>query len=159
VTRRVTGALAVAVVAAAAWVALYALHPPVAPTPARSEPAPSPAVVVGAENMGAARDAALAAVKLFQDEQTLRDRGASPEDIRALREERVGAQGADRLEERDRERARSTAALETLRAERAELERNPSLDPVQVRQILERRLAELFPEEQRAAARSALGLR
>jgi lipase chaperone LimK len=65
-----------------------------------------------------ARDAALVATRLREEERALRERGAGPAEIEALRERRVGVEAAARLAALDRERAVFDSRLETYRRER-----------------------------------------
>lgn len=76
----------------------------------------------------AARDAALAPQRLAADETQLRAEGASDDDIRRLREERVGAEAAERLAALDAQRAAWRSRVETYRAERSLIDGDPALD-------------------------------
>jgi len=64
------------------------------------------------------REQALAPLRLWQDEQALRAKGATPEEIRALRERRFGKEAADRLMDLDRQRAEWQDRLDAYHHER-----------------------------------------
>lgn len=69
----------------------------------------------------AARREALAAIELRAAEAALRDAGAGPAEIDAMRERRFGAEAAARLAALDRSRAQWTARVAAYRAEREAL--------------------------------------
>lgn len=83
------------------------------------------------EAVRAARAETLLPSRLRDDEAALRAAGGSAEEVRALREQTVGAEAAARLEELDREEAQWQARLDEYRAERAAIESDPGLDPEQ----------------------------
>jgi lipase chaperone LimK len=68
-----------------------------------------------------AREIALAAVALREDEASLRAAGASDAEIHALREQRFGAEAADRLAALDQRRVRWERRVDAWRDERAQL--------------------------------------
>jgi len=70
------------------------------------------------ESARAARDEAAAPVRLWEDEQALRAKGATPDEIRALRESRFGREAANRLEDLDRERAEWQRRMDAYHEER-----------------------------------------
>jgi len=69
-------------------------------------------------NVRAARRRATLPSELVRQEATLRDEGATPGEIRALREERVGPEATDRLEALDARRAAWTSRVEAYGLER-----------------------------------------
>src|SRR5262249_50770935 len=69
----------------------------------------------------------VAPLNLMQQEAALRAAGASPESIRALREQMAGPAAADRLEALDRARADWDARVASYREARAAIESDPSL--------------------------------
>lgn len=81
------------------------------------------------EAVRAARAETLLPFRLRDDEAALRAAGGSTDEVRALREQTVGAEAAARLEELDREEAQWQARLDAYRAERAAIESDPGLDP------------------------------
>lgn len=76
----------------------------------------------------ATRDAVLAPQRLAADELQRRAEGASDDDIRRLREERVGAEAAERLAALDAQRAAWRARVDAYRAERSLIDADPALD-------------------------------
>lgn len=91
------------------------------------------------EEVREAREVALAAVQLRRDEAALRAAGGSDAEIRALREQRFGAEAADRLDELDRSRARWNERVDAWQRERERLLAADATDA----EIVERR-AERF---------------
>jgi lipase chaperone LimK len=91
----------------------------------------------------------MAALRLQQDEQQLRGAGGSAEDIRALREQRVGAAAAERLDALDRERAQWQQRLDDYGHARQTIEDNPTLSPDARVQALEALRAERFTAQER----------
>ncbi len=77
----------------------------------------------------AAQAAAQAAIDLRRDEASLRAQGAGDAEIHHLREERFGADAAERLAALDRERASWQARLDEWRRTREALEREFADDP------------------------------
>jgi lipase chaperone LimK len=73
------------------------------------------------------REQALAPLRLWQDEQALRAKGATPEEIRALRERRFGKEAADRLMDLDRQRAEWQDRLDAYHHERQRILSDPRL--------------------------------
>lgn len=100
------------------------------------------------EAVRAARAETLLPFRLRDDEAALRSAGGTAAEVRALREQTVGAEAAARLEELDREEAQWQARLDGYRAERAAIESDPDLDAAQrasrLRALLE---ADFAPHE------------
>jgi lipase chaperone LimK len=96
-----------------------------------------------------ARSETMAALRLQQDEQQLRDAGGSAEDVRALREQRVGAAAAERLDALDRERVQWHQRLDDYGQARQSIEDNPALSPDARVQALEALRAERFTPQER----------
>lgn len=76
----------------------------------------------------AARAAAAAPLELAREEAALRAQGGSADDVQRLREERVGADAAQRLAALDAERAAWRQRVADYRAERAAIDADPTLD-------------------------------
>ncbi len=68
-----------------------------------------------------ARQQAFGPLRMMQDEQALRDAGGSEEEVRLLREQRFGADAADRLSGLDREQREWKKRYDEYRAEFAKL--------------------------------------
>lgn len=81
------------------------------------------------EPLRSARAAALAPQHLAADETRLRLEGATDDDIRRLREERVGGAAADRLAALDGQRAAWRERVDAYRAERSAIDADAALDP------------------------------
>ena len=96
-----------------------------------------------------ARAQALAPLRLMQDEERLRASGASPAEIRALRERSFGAEAADRLEDLDRQRAAWQRRLDDYREARDAIARSDSLDAGARDRAIETLRAERFTPEER----------
>src|SRR5207253_1639564 len=92
---------------------------------------------------------ALAPLRLMQDEERLRASGASPAEIRALRERSFGAEAADRLEDLDRQRAAWQRRLDDYREARDAIARSDSLDAGARDRAIETLRAERFTPEER----------
>lgn len=75
-----------------------------------------------------ARATAVLPLRLQQEEAALREAGAAPATIRALREEAVGSEAADRLADLDAKRAIWQGRVDAYRAERAAIEGDASID-------------------------------
>jgi len=101
---------------------------------------------------------AISAVQLWHDEQALRAQGASPEEIRALRVERVGSEAADRLDALDRERAAFQSTLAQARALQGALAADGALSPEQRASALQLWIAQHFPQQEKTHAGVLLGL-
>lgn len=94
------------------------------------------------------REAALGPSRLTADEAALREAGGSPEEIRALRESRFGADAADRLEELDRRRAEWQGRLAEYNEARAAIDADASLSPAEKERLVDDLRARSFtPEE------------
>jgi lipase chaperone LimK len=98
----------------------------------------------------AAQDAAVAPLRLLQDERRLRAEGASEAEIRLLREERFGPEAADRLEALDRRRSEWRRRLEDYRRERDRILADPALDDAGREAALRALREARFDERERA---------
>jgi lipase chaperone LimK len=96
-----------------------------------------------------ARAQALGPVRLMQDEQQLREAGAAPEEMRALREQQFGAEAADRLEALDRERAEWQQRVDDYRTARRAIEANSSLSAAARAHAVDTLLGERFTAQER----------
>ena len=105
-----------------------------------------------------ARADAISAVKLWNDEQALRAQGASAEQIRQLRLERVGPEATSRLEALDQERATFQSALDQSRALQSALAANAALSDTDRTSALQQWVAQHFPAEEQTHAGVLLGL-
>jgi len=105
-----------------------------------------------------ARADAISAVQLLQDEQALRAQGASAEDIRKLREARVGPEAADRLEALDAQQASFQASLAQARDVASSLAANPQLSDPERTAALRAFVQTHFPQEEWLHAGALLGL-
>jgi lipase chaperone LimK len=96
----------------------------------------------------------LAPLTLIQEEAALRAAGATPDAIRALREQMAGTEAADRLEALDRARADWDARVASYREARLSIEADPSLTADARAQAIADLLAARFsgPERTRIAA-------
>ena len=101
-----------------------------------------------------ARAASSAPRRLEQQEAALRARGGSDSELRALREEVVGAEAAERLEERDRRRAEWDARIAAYRAERDAILADAVLDPGAREAAIEDALARRFDARERIRVRT-----
>jgi lipase chaperone LimK len=97
----------------------------------------------------AARAGAMAVVHLAEDEQQLRGAGASDQEIHALREQRFGAEAADRLDALDRERAVWQQRLDDYRHDRQAIDGNTDLTAAARAQAIDSLRAERFTSEER----------
>jgi lipase chaperone LimK len=106
------------------------------------------------ESMREARAQVLAPLDLIEQESALRAAGASPDEIRALRERMAGADAADRLEALDRARADWDARIASYREARAAIEADSSLAAEARAQAIDDLIAARFtgPERVRVAA-------
>ena len=107
--------------------------------------------------VGEARARALAPLALANAEAALRAQGGSPEAIRALREQLVGPEAADRLAALDRRRAQWQRRVDDFRTARQTIESDGALDPAERDRRLRDLLAERFTptERQRVQALDA----
>jgi len=96
----------------------------------------------------------VAPLNLVQQEAALRAAGASPESIRALREQMAGVEAADRLEALDHARADWNARVASYREARATIESDPSFSVDARARAVADLLATRFsgPERTRVAA-------
>jgi lipase chaperone LimK len=106
------------------------------------------------ESVRQSRSEATAALRLTRDEQMLRDAGGSPEDVRALREQRFGSQAADRLAALDAERADWQARLEDYRRARQRIANDSSLGDDARSRAVESLIAERFGSAERARVKA-----
>lgn len=102
----------------------------------------------------ATREAVLAAQRLRDEEAALREAGAGPGEIRALRERRVGAEAAARLEALDRRRADFAARLARYREARDALGGRAFEDAATREAALEALRASHFAEPERTRVRA-----
>ena len=96
-----------------------------------------------------ARADALGPVRLMHDEQQLQEAGASPEEIRTLREQQFGAEAADRLEALDRERAEWQQRLDDYRRARRAIEDDGSLSAAARAHAVDTLMDERFTPQER----------
>jgi lipase chaperone LimK len=96
-----------------------------------------------------ARAEAMALIHLQTDEQQLRQAGGSPEDVHALREQRFGAEAAERLDALDHERAAWRQRLDDYHNARDAVESNSALTPDARARAVEALLAQRFTSEER----------
>lgn len=96
-----------------------------------------------------ARSEAMTLTRLHADEQQLQDAGGSADDIHALREQRFGAEVADRLDALDRDRVTWQRRFDDYRNARDEIDRNPTLSPDARARAVEALLAERFTPDER----------
>ncbi|MFN7956585.1 MAG: lipase secretion chaperone [bacterium] len=92
----------------------------------------------------AIRERAAAPIESARQVESLRRGGADPEEVRAERVARFGADAAARLEDLDRQRAQWEARLAAYRVARDAVLRNPALDTAQRTAALERVREERF---------------
>jgi lipase chaperone LimK len=115
------------------------------------------------ESLRRTRAEVVAPLNLMQQEDALRAAGASPETIRALREQMAGPAAADRLDALDRAHADWDARVASYREARAAIEADPSLPNAERAHEIDALLAARFtaPERLRIAAldRIAAGAR
>jgi lipase chaperone LimK len=106
------------------------------------------------ESMRETRSQALAPLELIEQESALRAVGASPDEVRALRERMAGPEAADRLEALDRARAEWDARVASYREARAAIESDPSLTAEARTRAIDDLVAARFtgPERVRVAA-------
>jgi lipase chaperone LimK len=97
----------------------------------------------------AARADAMVVVHLGEEEQQLRAAGASAEEIHALREQRFGAEAADRLDALDRERAGWQQRLDDYRRDRQAIDGNADLTAEARAQAIDALRAERFTPAER----------
>jgi len=102
----------------------------------------------------AARDEALAPLRLAAEEDQLRAAGGSPEEIRALREQYFGSDGADRLEESDREQAIWQSRYGAYKADRLAIEGDTTRSAEERAAVLEELLNRHFSTEEQIRARA-----
>lgn len=96
-----------------------------------------------------AREEVMKPLRFFAEQDELRARGASTQEIRALRERYWGAEAADRLEQVDREEAEFRSRVDEFRAERARIEANPALPPAERQRRIDELARSRFSETER----------
>jgi lipase chaperone LimK len=101
-----------------------------------------------------ARAASAAPRRLEEQEAALRERGGSDAELRALREELVGAEAAERLEERDRRRADWEGRLAEYRVARDAVLADAGLEPEAREAAIEGLLARRFDARERIRVRT-----
>lgn len=84
--------------------------------------------------------------------QQLRAEGASPEALRAVRVDLVGAEAADRLEALDAQRSQWSSRLQAFQAQRSAILQDTSLSDTQRRSALEQLAARSFNDVERVRA-------
>jgi lipase chaperone LimK len=106
------------------------------------------------EHPESALDAATIALRLREREAALRAAGAGDAELRALREEAVGPEAAERLAALDARRAEWRRRLDAYRAERDALRTDPALDDGERSARLEALRAERFDPIEQLRVRS-----
>lgn len=104
------------------------------------------------------RRAARLALDLRAAEDALREGGASPDELRALRERTVGAEAAERLASLDLQRAQWQSRLDDYRDARAAIEGDASLDAGARAAAIERLRAERFDATERLRVEALDGI-
>lgn len=99
--------------------------------------------------VGEARARALAPLALANAEAALRAQGGTPDAIRALREQVVGPEAADRLAALDQRRAEWQRRVDDFRMERQTIENDGALDPAERERRIRDLLAERFTPTER----------
>jgi lipase chaperone LimK len=102
----------------------------------------------------AARAAPTGPRRLARDEAKLREQGASPEELHSLREERYGAEAADRLAELDRRRAEWQQRLEEYRRQCEAIEADASQDEAERKEAVDALLTAHFTEAEQLRVRA-----
>jgi lipase chaperone LimK len=102
----------------------------------------------------AARLAATGPLRLAREEAKLREQGASAEEIHSLREERYGAEAAERLAELDRSRAEWELRVGDYRRQREAIEADASLDAKERERAAAALLANQFSEPEQVRVRA-----
>jgi len=104
-----------------------------------------------------ARAEAVSALRLWQDEHQLRADGASPQELRALRESRFGKEAADRLEEVDREHDAWSQRLSLFQSGKAAIESDPSLTNEERTRAVDQLLQANFSSTEQIRVHAILG--
>lgn len=107
------------------------------------------------ESERAAREASMRPVRAREEEEAMRARGASEEEIRRHRVESWGEEATARLEELDRKRAEWRQRLEEFQQKRAELEAKYS-DPREREAAVTRLFEESFSPQERIRVNASL---
>jgi lipase chaperone LimK len=104
-----------------------------------------------------ARAEAVSALRLWQDEQKLRANGASPEELRGLRESRFGKEAADRLEELDQAHDAWRDRVSRFQSGKAAIESDPSLTSDQRASAVDQLLQASFSSTEQIRVHAVLG--
>jgi lipase chaperone LimK len=104
-----------------------------------------------------ARAQAVSALRLWQDAQQLRAAGASPQELRGLRESRFGTEAADRLEELEREQEARRERVSLFRSGKAAIESDPSLTSEERSRAVDQLLQTSFNSTGQIRVRAILG--
>lgn len=104
-----------------------------------------------------ARAEAVSALRLWQDEQQLRAAGASPQELRGLRESRFGKEAADRLEALDREQESWRERVSAFRSGKSAIESDPSLTSEERTRAVDRLLQTSFNSTEQIRVRAIVG--
>jgi len=102
----------------------------------------------------AARRAATAPLELSRDEAALRAAGGSRAEVQRLREDRFGAEAADRLAALDRRRSEWRGRVEEFRRQRSLIESDESLDPAAKQRAVDALIEDSFEENERLRIRA-----
>ncbi len=106
------------------------------------------------ESVRAVHESASLPLRLRQEERALRDAGASEAEIRAVREQTLGAEAAERLAQLDRDPAEWQLRVDAYRAERDDVATDPSLDPAARAARIEALRAQHFDEREQLRVRA-----
>ena len=101
------------------------------------------------EEVRQAREEVMKPQRFFAEQEQLRARGASPQEVRALRERYWGAEAADRLEQVDQEETEFQGRVDAFRAERAKIEANAALPPEERQRQIDELARARFSEPER----------
>ncbi len=104
-----------------------------------------------------ARAEAVSALRLWQDEQKLRADGASPQELRGLRESRFGKEAADRLEELDQAHDAWRDRVSLFQSGKAAIESDPSLTSDQRASAVDQLLQASFSATEQIRVHAILG--
>jgi lipase chaperone LimK len=104
-----------------------------------------------------ARAEAVSALRLWQDEQKLRADGASPQELRGLRESRFGKEAADRLAELDPAHDAWRERISLFQSGKAAIESDPSLTSEQRASAVDQLLQASFSSPEQIRVRAILG--
>ncbi len=102
----------------------------------------------------AARRAATAPLELSRDEAALRAAGGNQDEVQRLREDRFGAEAADRLAALDRRRNEWRGRVDQFRRQRSLIESDANLDPVAKQRAVDALIEDSFDENERLRVRA-----